>query len=230
MIKNNNSVHVMNISEVLLRANTAYAEQLELVLNKTGYLAHSELYKRASAIARYLHEQIGLAPGERVVLIMESRTEYIEIMLAAWHAGLVVVPMHVKLGLTDLLDILQSSQAGACITSNKLYSQLLEQSAELPPSLATIINVDTDQYSDLIDETRSTLSPHEMNYFTWLNYSTHAAGQLCDTVIPQPSTILRSFLNQVSHAVYHEGFNHGTSTSNFCSYNINPYEPKSEFH
>ena len=40
---------------------------------------------------------VGLRPGDRVLLFMRNHPRYLELMWAAWWAGLVVVPVNAKL-------------------------------------------------------------------------------------------------------------------------------------
>src|SRR5689334_18593347 len=48
-------------------------------------------------LAGNLRERLGLRPGERAAIVMTNRPEYLEALFAAFHAGLVAVPMNAKL-------------------------------------------------------------------------------------------------------------------------------------
>ncbi len=57
-----------------------------------------------------------LEPGNRVAIVMHNRPEYLEAMFAAWHAGLVVVPVNARLHRDEIAFILEDSGASAVVT------------------------------------------------------------------------------------------------------------------
>ena len=65
---------------------------------------------RSAAWARWFQQQ-GFVPGDRVALFMRNHPRYLELMLAAWWAGLVVVPINAKLHLKEMQWILDNAQA-----------------------------------------------------------------------------------------------------------------------
>ena len=42
---------------------------------------------RIAAVAGGLRGELGLAPGDRVAIVMHNRPEYLEALFAIWHAG-----------------------------------------------------------------------------------------------------------------------------------------------
>ncbi len=65
---------------------------------------------RSAAWAQWFQAQ-GLVPGERVALFMRNHPRYLELMLGAWWAGLVVVPINAKLHLKEMQWIIDNAQA-----------------------------------------------------------------------------------------------------------------------
>ena len=57
-----------------------------------------------------------LEPGNRVAIVMHNRPEYLEAMFAAWHAGLVVVPVNARLHRDEIAFILEDSGTSAVVT------------------------------------------------------------------------------------------------------------------
>ena len=53
----------------------------------------------------------GLAPGDRILLFMRNHPRYLEVMWAAWWAGLVVVPVNAKLHPREVEWIIADAQA-----------------------------------------------------------------------------------------------------------------------
>ena len=73
---------------------------------------------RSAAWAQWFEAQ-GFAPGDRVALFMRNHPRYLEVMLGAWWAGLVVVPINAKLHLKEMQWILDNAQARwAFVTSD----------------------------------------------------------------------------------------------------------------
>src|SRR3954451_8520321 len=71
---------------------------------------------RTAAAAAGLRDGFGVSPGNRVAIVMHNRPEYLEAMFAAWHAGLVVVPVNARLHRDEIAFILEDSGASAVVT------------------------------------------------------------------------------------------------------------------
>ncbi len=69
-----------------------------------------EWAERAARVGAQLKAR-GLAPGDRVVLFMRNHPRYLELLLGAWWAGLVVVPVNAKLHVKELQWIMDNAQA-----------------------------------------------------------------------------------------------------------------------
>ena len=57
-----------------------------------------------------------LEPGDRVAIVMHNRPQYLEAMFAAWHAGLVVVPVNARLHRDEIAFILEDSGTAVVVT------------------------------------------------------------------------------------------------------------------
>ena len=51
----------------------------------------AEFAARAAGAAAGLRDEFGLSPGDRVAILMRNRPEYLEALIATWHAGLAAV-------------------------------------------------------------------------------------------------------------------------------------------
>ena len=71
-------------------------------------------------LARGLREKLGLAPGDRVALVMTNAAEYPEILLGIWWAGLAAVPVNAKLHPREVAYILGNSGAKAVFATPDL--------------------------------------------------------------------------------------------------------------
>jgi len=74
------------------------------------HATYAQWAARSAALAQHLHAA-GLAPGDRIVLFMRNHPRYLEILWAAWWAGLVVVPVNAKLHPNEVAWIIGDAQA-----------------------------------------------------------------------------------------------------------------------
>ncbi|MDX1710532.1 MAG: long-chain fatty acid--CoA ligase [Rhodovibrionaceae bacterium] len=138
--------------EELKNLATAFFEQAEalpdqpfLWAKKDGEyqpLTWTEVRAAVSEISRGLRD-IGLEPGQRVVLVAENRPEWLIADLAIVSAGGVTVPAYTTNTIDDHLHILTDSEAaGAIVSSNKLAQRLLP-AAQRAPHCKWVVSVDT---------------------------------------------------------------------------------------
>ena len=72
--------------------------------------------ERVGAVAGGLRSLHGLAPGDRVAIVMRNRPEYLVAQFAAWHAGLVAVLVNARLHREEIAYILEHSGARLVVT------------------------------------------------------------------------------------------------------------------
>ena len=71
---------------------------------------------RTAAVAAGLTNDFGLAPGDRVAIVMRNRPEYLEALFGIWHAGLVAVPVNARLHRDEIAYIVQDSGTSVVVT------------------------------------------------------------------------------------------------------------------
>ncbi|HWE09108.1 MAG TPA: AMP-binding protein [Solirubrobacteraceae bacterium] len=77
----------------------------------------SELAAVVARRAGGLRDQLGVRPGDAVGLFAANSPEYLELMLAVWHSGGVVVPISSRLHGKEAAALLGVSEARTCIVS-----------------------------------------------------------------------------------------------------------------
>jgi long-chain acyl-CoA synthetase len=100
-------------------------------------LGFGELAERIRRIAGSLRSSEALAEGDRVVLCMENRPEFLELLFACWTAGLCAVPVNVKLHPREVAHIVEDSGARAVFTDESSVEGLTKAFRQLatPPVL-----------------------------------------------------------------------------------------------
>ncbi|MDP3924521.1 MAG: AMP-binding protein [Hydrogenophaga sp.] len=100
----------MNLAHLLERA-ALQDRARPAIFNGTQCVAtHGQWADRAARVGAHLRAA-GLQPGDRVVLFMRNHPRYLELLLGAWWAGLVVVPVNAKLHLKEVRWIVDNAQA-----------------------------------------------------------------------------------------------------------------------
>jgi fatty-acyl-CoA synthase len=122
----------------------------------------AELHRRVAALADALHRR-GVGFGDRVMILMLNRTEFMEAVLAANRIGAIAVPVNFRLTPSELAFLVEDCAAQVLITESVLAA-VATTVRDIAPTLSTIIVAGGGDgggvldYDELIDETGD---PHE---------------------------------------------------------------------
>jgi len=100
----------MQLAHLLLKQALQKGQAPAIFHGTTLYSSYAGWATRSAAAAQRLREA-GLAPGDRVLLFMRNHPRYLELLWAAWWAGLVVVPVNAKLHPSEVAWIVDNAQA-----------------------------------------------------------------------------------------------------------------------
>ncbi len=123
----------MNVAAWLARAARADPARVALYRGEAPWATYGALAHRVACLAAGLRGRAGLAPGERVAIAMRNAPEYLEALYAIWWAGLVAVPVNVKLHAEEVAYI--AGHAGARLLLED-PAQLADLAAAAPAALA----------------------------------------------------------------------------------------------
>ncbi len=118
----------------------------------------------------------GLAPHDRVVLLMENRPEFLELVFACWTAGLCAVPANAKLHPKEVAHIASDSTARAIFVSESLHDATVAELATLasPP---TVTVVGTAAYQAMLHERPVACADVAPDDIAWLFYTSGTTGR-----------------------------------------------------
>ncbi|HQW38402.1 MAG TPA: AMP-binding protein, partial [Usitatibacteraceae bacterium] len=119
-----------------------------------------------AGLARGMREKLGLAPGDRVAIVMRNAPQYAEVMLAAWWAGLAAVPVNAKLHPREVAFILEDSGAKAVFATPDWVAGLAEAVAGMPRA-PDVIEAGSVGYDALLIEPMP-LAPVADDALAWL--------------------------------------------------------------
>jgi acyl-CoA synthetase (AMP-forming)/AMP-acid ligase II len=114
----------VNIARFLEQNAALYGEQPAIMVHDRVHATHRELARAVRNLAGALRMRYCLTPGERVGLFMANCPQFLEILLACWHAGLVAVPINNKLHAREAEFILDHSQTALCFAGHKQAAEL----------------------------------------------------------------------------------------------------------
>jgi len=100
----------MSLVHLLLRHARLTPDRTAILHGITPFATYGEWAGRSAALALRMRAA-GLEPGDRVLLFMRNHPRYLEVLFAAWWAGLVVVPVNAKLHTREAEWIVDNAQA-----------------------------------------------------------------------------------------------------------------------
>ncbi|WP_050465717.1 AMP-binding protein [Herbaspirillum autotrophicum] len=165
----------MNLSHLFQRSVQQYGARPALACGTRTALTYTELDQRIRALAWWLRHTLKLMPGDRILLAMKNCPEYMELLLASWHAGLCVVPVNSKLHTNEIAYMLRDSGADVCITQGALYQALLPLAADFPP--LQVIDIGSGQYQQATNSPALEPTPLDEDDLAWLFYTSGTTGR-----------------------------------------------------
>jgi len=109
-------------------AANAYPDNIaviDLSRKENRKITHSTLSKRMSNVASML-SNFGIKPGQRILLGMGNRHEFIEIFFGAMRAGIVPIPLNIKLGAKIIDFIIEDSACSAAVIEPNCNENLVD--------------------------------------------------------------------------------------------------------
>jgi long-chain acyl-CoA synthetase len=139
-------------------------------------LSYGELVRRGAIMAGRLRAAFGLAPGDRVALVMRNVPEYVELFLAGWYAGLAMIPANAKLHPRELKYILGHSGARVAFVTRDLIDGVgpLEASVD---TLERVVEVGSAEYQRLLEGDPVPIAEAAADDVAWLFYTSGTTGR-----------------------------------------------------
>lgn len=179
---------MVNIALHMQRSGQKFAERTAVADGTEATWTYAELSARVSALAGGLVASKGLQPGERVGLIAKNCPEYLEILYACWHAGLVVVPINAKLHANEVAFILDHCSARICFASDGIAKMLATTAGSID-----IIEIGGAPYQNLVRSQPIVLTAREADDPAWIFYTSGTTGK------PKGATLSHRNLMTMTH-------------------------------
>jgi len=169
----------MHIGQLLTRAAQRHPSNTAWFDGDTP-VPYSEVERRVTRLARALHG-LGLAPGARVGMLLPNSPHAIEVMFATMRAGLVIVPLNIRLHPDEHATILADAECSLLFYGAD-FTPLLPALRQRLPALKTCVvgNVSTGdlRYEDLLNREAPPLAvePRPEN-LAWFFYTSGTTGK-----------------------------------------------------
>jgi len=164
----------MNLALWLLRGGLSHGDRVALGSGTRAARRYREVAERVARLAGSLRERFRLAPGERVAIAAKNSPDYLELMFAIWHAGLVAVPSNAKLHGRELAYILQHSGARVCFASRGLDAEIAPHA---PATLERLIAIGGAEYEALFNSDPVPICSRDGDDLAWLFYTSGTTGR-----------------------------------------------------
>ena len=148
---------------------------------------HAALDARMDRVAAAL-QRFGMQCGDRLLLAMDNRSEFIEVFFGAMRAGVVPIPLNHKLGADTIRFIVQDSRARAAIVSIECHERIetIVEEAGLTPRIATAPAPDGWQDYETVLAGGSEVVPPEIapRQVAFLPYTSGSTGRPKGVMLP----------------------------------------------
>ena len=166
----------MNLAQWLDRAARASAQAPAVYVGGDLHATYGALARHVAGLAGALRSDLGLEPGERVALVMRNGPEYLELLYAAWWAGLVAVPVNAKLHPLEVRFILDDSQARAVFVSADWVAAIAEAVSGLAQPVR-VVEAPGAEYGRYRSAAPIACQSLEGSSLAWLFYTSGTTGR-----------------------------------------------------
>jgi carnitine-CoA ligase len=108
-----------DLLSLVRRAAARFGERRFMTFGDGGSMSFADLARRVAGFRRHLASEIGVAPGERVALMLKNSLFYPVAWLGTVTAGAVAVPVNSRLGRSDAGYLLEHSGAVAVVVDGE---------------------------------------------------------------------------------------------------------------
>lgn len=125
----------MNILYTLRRAGQLFGDN-DAIVHESGNVTYRDFYRNTKHTASFLLRHA--AAGERAAVLMLNRPEYLELYYATALAGVVIVPLNIRWGVSDFVFALIDSGSTMLVVDERFAPLVAEIQAQCP-ALQTIV-------------------------------------------------------------------------------------------
>ncbi len=114
----------MNLAHWLERGAAVFGERPALARGRSAVCSYREFAAGAAHTAAWLHRE-GLVPGDRIGFFLGNQPDYLRLLWGVWWAGMVAVPINVRLHGREAAFILSDCAATLCFVDASHAAELV---------------------------------------------------------------------------------------------------------
>ncbi|MET9257340.1 AMP-binding protein [Streptomyces sp. NPDC003717] len=115
-----------------LRRAAAEAPDRAFLAYFDGRLTYRETDELSDSVAGHLAAR-GVAPGDRVAVLLQNSPHFVLAVLGAWKAGAIVVPVNPMYKSAEVAHVLEDAEAAALVCSDRAWDAYLRETAAGSP-------------------------------------------------------------------------------------------------
>ncbi len=169
---------------------------------------------RTAGAGRGLRDTFGLAPGDRVAIVMRNRPEYLEALFAIWHAGLVAVPVNSRLHRDEIAYIVEHSGSAVVVTDVE-HGDDVESLVGTVGSLQAAVIAPGERWDRLTATAPAKLADRQAHDPAWLFYTSGTTGRPKGATLTNRNLIMASlsYFADIDHVTAQDSILHAAPLS-----------------
>ncbi|MCA0330900.1 MAG: AMP-binding protein [Actinobacteria bacterium] len=166
----------MNLASWIERNGRRRRDEPAIALGDRIHSTWSQLASRVAGGAGGMRGSLGLLAGDRLAIVMANRPEYLEVQFAAWHAGLVAVPVNARLHRDEIAYIFEHSGTRVAVTDAE-HEADVRSLFGVVPSLEAVVLAPGPEWDALASSEPSALVDRGTDDAGWLFYTSGTTGR-----------------------------------------------------
>ncbi len=166
----------MSIANLLVASARTHPDSRAISVGASAWCTYGQFHARVARLASGLRKLAGGKAAERIAIVAANCPEYMEVMWAAWHAGLCIVPVNARLHPREIAYILDNAGALACFVSPDLLASVAPLAKELD-CLKHVICAGSPEYEALVAAPAYPPVTLDGSAPAWLFYTSGTTGK-----------------------------------------------------
>ena len=166
----------MNLAEWVQRHGRRRPDAPAIAHGEDVHVTWAQWASGTARLAAGLLRDLHAAPGDRVAIVMRNRPEYLEALLAIWHAGLVAVPINARLHRDEIAYIVEHSGSIAIVTDDD-HAADSEAVLDGVDAMRASVVATGEQWRDLLSDGPMTVVERLPRDPAWLFYTSGTTGR-----------------------------------------------------
>ena len=166
----------MNLANLLHNSARKNPDAPALAIGTNIVAPYAQHADRSARMAGALLSLPEVREGDRIAIAMKNAPEYSEIMFAAWHAGLAIVPINARLHNEEFAYILENAGAKVCFVSDDLFDGITNVADNIS-CLKHVISTQSSRYDELMSVEPTQIVEVDGERLAWLFYTSGTTGR-----------------------------------------------------